>query len=346
MPPKGSSGDGGFIVTPEMMSILGCSADELGNVLKTLGFRVERRPKRMAVSAPPATSAEAAQPSETVAAGETLQSQRRSDGATPAHAAATTGAECQRDRRCPGTGNPDSRRSRRRSSRALSEAVARPAIRCCPRLPTPAEAAASHHGGARRLPPPRWQPAEPEMEEVWRPRRRRDHRRGEERRAPRSRRPSRDDRNVTATGPEPRQAADQPDRRSCRRRPRQPKPLRGQRRAGRMTAPARSTAAWRPPGSRRAASASTARAADRDSRQGADGRAGQRQGKAATARAAASGRRPRPAARQPGPHRGVQQAGRSRQSSKRQTIDPDSPFAKLSALKLELENARQDPPSS
>ena len=43
-PPRGSSGDGGFIVTPEMMSILGCSADELGNVLRTLGFRSERRP--------------------------------------------------------------------------------------------------------------------------------------------------------------------------------------------------------------------------------------------------------------------------------------------------------------
>ncbi len=43
-PPKGSTGDGGFKVTPEMMSILGCSPDELGHVLKSLGFRFERRP--------------------------------------------------------------------------------------------------------------------------------------------------------------------------------------------------------------------------------------------------------------------------------------------------------------
>ncbi|MGE0025069.1 MAG: helicase-related protein, partial [Hyphomicrobium sp.] len=42
-PPKGSTGDGGFIVTPEMMSILGCSPDELSNVLKALGFRVDRK---------------------------------------------------------------------------------------------------------------------------------------------------------------------------------------------------------------------------------------------------------------------------------------------------------------
>ncbi|NOT71408.1 MAG: helicase [Hyphomicrobium sp.] len=42
-PPKGSTGDGGFRATDDMMSILGCSADELGNVLKALGFRLERR---------------------------------------------------------------------------------------------------------------------------------------------------------------------------------------------------------------------------------------------------------------------------------------------------------------
>ncbi|WP_295557832.1 helicase-related protein, partial [uncultured Hyphomicrobium sp.] len=41
--PKGSTGDGGFVVTPEMMSILGCSPDELSNVLKALGFRLDRK---------------------------------------------------------------------------------------------------------------------------------------------------------------------------------------------------------------------------------------------------------------------------------------------------------------
>ncbi len=42
--PTGSTGDGGFTVTPEMMSILGCSPEDLGKVLKALGFWVERRP--------------------------------------------------------------------------------------------------------------------------------------------------------------------------------------------------------------------------------------------------------------------------------------------------------------
>ena len=40
--PKGATGDGGFKATPEMMSILGCSAGELGNVLQALGFRLDR----------------------------------------------------------------------------------------------------------------------------------------------------------------------------------------------------------------------------------------------------------------------------------------------------------------
>ena len=50
-PPKGSTGDGGFIATPEMMSILGCSPDELGKVFKALGFRLDRRPVKPVVPA-------------------------------------------------------------------------------------------------------------------------------------------------------------------------------------------------------------------------------------------------------------------------------------------------------
>jgi ATP-dependent RNA helicase SUPV3L1/SUV3 len=52
-PPKGATGDGGFTATPEMMSILGCSADELGNVLKALGFRLDRREMKPAPPAAP-----------------------------------------------------------------------------------------------------------------------------------------------------------------------------------------------------------------------------------------------------------------------------------------------------
>ncbi len=48
-PPLGAVGRGGFKVQPEMLSIIGCSAEEMGNVLFVLGFRKERR----IVQAPP-----------------------------------------------------------------------------------------------------------------------------------------------------------------------------------------------------------------------------------------------------------------------------------------------------
>jgi ATP-dependent RNA helicase SUPV3L1/SUV3 len=57
IPPKGATGDGGFTVTPEMMSLLGCSTEELGSVLRALGFRLDRRPIK---SEAPAESASAA----------------------------------------------------------------------------------------------------------------------------------------------------------------------------------------------------------------------------------------------------------------------------------------------
>jgi ATP-dependent RNA helicase SUPV3L1/SUV3 len=59
--PKGSTGDGGFTATPDMMSILGCSADELGHVLRALGFRLDRRPVAAPANAatePPPVQAE------------------------------------------------------------------------------------------------------------------------------------------------------------------------------------------------------------------------------------------------------------------------------------------------
>jgi ATP-dependent RNA helicase SUPV3L1/SUV3 len=51
-PPKGATGDGGFTVIPEMMSLLGCSPDELSGVLKALGFRLDRRPIKAEAAAP------------------------------------------------------------------------------------------------------------------------------------------------------------------------------------------------------------------------------------------------------------------------------------------------------
>jgi len=42
--PPGATGDGGFRVVPELMSVVGCSGEEFASILKALGFRRERRP--------------------------------------------------------------------------------------------------------------------------------------------------------------------------------------------------------------------------------------------------------------------------------------------------------------
>lgn len=68
VPPAGSSGDGGFVATPDMMSILGCSADDLGATLKALGFEAQERPrpvKPVSEEAPSEGTKEATEPSET-----------------------------------------------------------------------------------------------------------------------------------------------------------------------------------------------------------------------------------------------------------------------------------------
>jgi ATP-dependent RNA helicase SUPV3L1/SUV3 len=43
VPPSGATGDGGFRVVPELMSVVGCSGEEFASILRALGFRLERR---------------------------------------------------------------------------------------------------------------------------------------------------------------------------------------------------------------------------------------------------------------------------------------------------------------
>ena len=44
--PSGATGDGGFRVAPELMSVVGCSGEDFASILKALGFRRERRKLR------------------------------------------------------------------------------------------------------------------------------------------------------------------------------------------------------------------------------------------------------------------------------------------------------------
>lgn len=87
--PKGSTGDGAFRTTDDMMSILGCSASELSEVLNVLGFRVERRPvqpaaesaKRASANYVPAPAVPASYIAASVEPSETPSAQQPADGA-------------------------------------------------------------------------------------------------------------------------------------------------------------------------------------------------------------------------------------------------------------------------
>jgi hypothetical protein len=57
--PTGATGDGGFRVVPELMSVVGCSGEEFASILKSLGFRRERRRPEPAQAASGAADAAA-----------------------------------------------------------------------------------------------------------------------------------------------------------------------------------------------------------------------------------------------------------------------------------------------
>jgi ATP-dependent RNA helicase SUPV3L1/SUV3 len=176
--PRGSTGDGGFAVTPEMMSILGCSAEELSHVLRTLGFNLERRPVQK-VEAPAAPSAPAVSEAPALEAGLPPSS----DTAPAATDAAPT------------VPAPDPAASPEQQ---------------------PATSAAPSGDGSQEGPLP-----EQQFEEIWRPKRRREHGRAEERHKSRQRfrRPDGDSR-PGEPQPHDRTATDPAKSRRPKRRPR------------------------------------------------------------------------------------------------------------------------------
>jgi ATP-dependent RNA helicase SUPV3L1/SUV3 len=58
-PPPGVAPRGGFMVTPAMTSLLGCSGDDFASVLRSLGYRVERRAPPPAAAAPAPSAVDA-----------------------------------------------------------------------------------------------------------------------------------------------------------------------------------------------------------------------------------------------------------------------------------------------
>lgn len=173
MPPKGATGDGGFTVTPEMMSLLGCSPDELAGVLKALGFRQERRPVKAQPQAVAAEVPEAASPAETGAGTETTAS----TDAVGAEAIAST-AEAETPADAPAAGAAE-QSSDSAAAEESTEAVS--ASEAPPVSDEGAAVAASASDDAEAA-----AVEEEKFEEVWRPRR---HQRGDRREHGRQRRP-------------------------------------------------------------------------------------------------------------------------------------------------------------
>ncbi len=357
--PKGATGDGGFVVVPEMLSILGCSAEELGGVLRTLGFHVDRRPapKSMIDPAPitpvaqaaaaTAADAETVATEESVAASEELATDATEPASTPAEAEAEA-AVVEPAEAAPATSEPavvaevEASPAVAEASDSVEPAIAEPAV-----AETAPEASAPEGAEAAAAPEPVGEaaaaPAEEVLIEIWRPRRRH---RGEnravdgrqERQGERHRRHGRDGRRdggnrqssrpgapaapaAAQAGGEtaPADAAQQSgERRDGGRRDRNqrggpPRNRDGERREGRPD------------------QASRGPREDRDRRQGG--------GKGHGGEGRREDRRPPREDRSQG-------YMRSAAPPKRTTVDPDSPFAALSALKQQLEKRGNETGSS
>lgn len=217
--PAGATGDGGFTIVPEMMSILGCSPDELGEVLKSLGFWVERKTvtPAPAANAAPETTAEAvskavagdgtatdvteeaksadvdeaaavvAPPSEPVQATEVAQSEnndagREADKQSPHDEAvpASGGHAAQPQTITTATSHADADASQ--NAQAAGDAEIEPQATAGEVAAGPSDAAALPADASSESASAEATSAEPEVIEIWRPRRHRTDRGHRERR--------------------------------------------------------------------------------------------------------------------------------------------------------------------
>ncbi len=85
--PSGATGDGGFRVVPDLMSMVGCSGEEFASILKALGFRRERRKLEAPGAEAPATDGAARQSEASQPAAEAFEDiwrpGKRNEGAHP-----------------------------------------------------------------------------------------------------------------------------------------------------------------------------------------------------------------------------------------------------------------------
>ncbi len=150
--PPGAFEGGGFTVTVNMTSLTGSSGEDFASVLRSLGYRMEKKPKpKEALPAPVAEAAPAETAPEPATASETAATAETSSPETPVETIAPT-------------------------TEASPEATAAPAepsatIEAAPETAAASETAAAEPASAEPTAEakPEEKPAEPEMVEVWRP---------------------------------------------------------------------------------------------------------------------------------------------------------------------------------
>ena len=190
-PPAGAAGGGAFRIRPEMMSIMGCSGDELGLILESLGFRREKRPLKKAAPVAGAAAVDGARLSRSGAAEAAPASAEAPDGvqaandnaALPAGELASGAAEAEgsvvlpaeepapaaieaNDNVAPGSGEAHAEAASAEADGAGGESAAAG--------PTDSAAAAAPHADGEATAQAEAAPgesADPEFEEVWRFRR-------------------------------------------------------------------------------------------------------------------------------------------------------------------------------
>lgn len=337
VPPAGAADQDGFVATGAMTSLVGCAGEDFASILRSLGYNSVKRPGP-AITVPLAIAPAPVVAVEAVAEAPADPAAALSEGAEAAPVAAETAdtpiAEEAKEEPPAETADAPTLTD----AELTPEAAQQPASEPVPAdlmssLPVVEEATVEAEAAATAEASPAAAPAEPELIEVWRPHRPQGGRRPDNarhaqprdgapgERQPGGRRPNRDDRRrdgnrppvpaVAAGGeaaPATDAAAPRPDRPPRRdERPRQDGPRQDQPRQER---PPRN---GRPEQSRPEQGRGPRPDFKRDGRPGGPRRDDR------SAERFVQPQRPRPAEREP---------------------DPDSPFAKLAALKAQLEGRK------
>ncbi len=175
-PPPGAVGGGAFKIRPEMMSIMGCSGDELGLILESLGFRRERRPLKKAAPVPASGTAETAPAGDPVPAGESVPEPlvegtlpANDNVAPPAEEPAPMPAEAGSAELASAEVHAEAAPAGAEAQDAGGESQAVASAAESPAEPQPA--AADEEAAAVQAEAGKSESAEPEFEEIWRFRR-------------------------------------------------------------------------------------------------------------------------------------------------------------------------------